>query len=203
MRFVEIPEIAVGDYYNKKITICIKETERPVKAQIPRMYMPFGVSKFTPAVGVPKFNIDFSMKGWNEDGNYVNKFYDFVRDVENKVKNKTFDQSVDIFGTQLSRDEIDKMFNSNIKESPGRDPKFRVKVDANTSVFDVNNIELNDELNDKLYAQHSGVPMVEIMSVYFINKMFGITWKMTQMKVYEPQRLKGFHFQLQEDEPDF
>ena len=37
----------------------------------------------------------------------------------------------------------------------------------------------------------------------FLNRMFGITWKVNQLKVYEPQRLKGFHFQLEEDEPDF
>ncbi len=203
MRFVEIPEVAVGDYCNKKITIWIKETERPVKAQIPRMYMPFGVSKFTPAFGAPKFNIDFSMKGWNEDGNYVNKFYNFVKDIENKVKSKVNEQSIEIFGTQLSENEINGMFNSNIKESQGREPKFRVKIAQDASVFDMNNTELGDELNDKLYAQHSGVPMVEIAGVYFLNKMFGITWKVNQMKVYEPQRLKGFHFQLPEDEPDF
>ena len=203
MRFVEVSGVVVGDYCNKKISICSKDTNGVVKAQIPRMYMPFGVSKFTPPVGVPKFNIDFSMKGWNEDGNYVNRFYDFVRDIENKVKTKVNEQSVDIFGSQLSENEINGMFNSNIKESPGRDPRFRVKIAPGASVFDVNNDELTDELNDRLYSQHSGVPMVEIVSVYFMNRMFGITWKVNQLKIYEPQRLKGFHFQLQEDEPAF
>ena len=159
---------------------------------------------FTPPVGAPKFNIDFSMKGWDEDGNYVNRFYKFVREIENKVKSKVHEQSVEIFGTQLSESEINGMFNSNIKESTGgREPKFRVKISHETSVFDMNNTELGDDLADKLYAQHSGVPMVEIVSVYFLNKMFGITWKVNQLKVYEPQRLKGFHFQLNDDEPDF
>ena len=41
----------------------------------------------------------------------------------------------------------------------------------------------------------------ELTSVYFLNKKFGLTWRMCQMKVYEPQRLHGFQFQI-EDEPE-
>jgi hypothetical protein len=33
--------------------------------------------------------------------------------------------------------------------------------------------------------------------------MFGITWKLSQMKIYEPQRLKGFQFQLENNDADY
>lgn len=203
MRFVEIPGIEIGDYYNKRIPICIKENKKPVKVQIPRMYMPFGVSEYVPEVGTPKYNIDFSMKGWDEKDNYVEKFYNFVRDVENAVKAKVSEQSVEIFGSQITETAINAMFNSNIKTSGDRDPKFRVKIDDTTVIFDVNQTEVTQTLENSLYSQHSGVAMVEIAGVYFLNRMFGITWKVNQLKVYEPQRLKGFHFQLEEDEPDY
>ena len=42
----------------------------------------------------------------------------------------------------MTKEELQPMFNSNIKESPGREPKFRVKVDTTVddqikaSVFD-------------------------------------------------------------------
>lgn len=203
MRFVEIPGIEIGDFYNKRIPVCIKETKKPVKVQIPRMYMPFGISEFVPEVGTPKYNIDFSMKGWDEEGNYVKKFYDFVREVEGAVKAKVSDQSIEIFGSKVPNSAIDAMFNSNIKTSGDREPKFRVKLDDSAMVFDVNQTEINTPYENGLYGQHSGVCMVEIAGVYFLNRMFGITWKVNQLKVYEPQRLKGFHFQLEEDEPDF
>ena len=203
MRFVEIPGIEIGDYYNKRIPICIKENKKPVKVQIPRMYMPFGISEFVPEVGTPKYNIDFSMKGWDEEGNYVKKFYDFVREVEKSVKDKVSEQSVEIFGSNVPMTAIDAMFNSNIKTSGDREPKFRVKIDDSALVFDVNQTEITGPYENGLYGQHSGVCMVEIAGVYFLNRMFGITWKVNQLKVYEPQRLKGFHFQLEEDEPDY
>jgi hypothetical protein len=203
MRFVEIPGIEIGDYYNKRIPICIKDNKKPVKVQIPRMYMPFGISEFVPEVGTPKYNIDFSMKGWDEDGNYVQKFYEFVRSVENAVKAKVSEQSTQIFGQNVPDTAIDAMFNSNIKTSGDREPKFRVKIDETAMIFDVNQTEITSAYENGLYGQHSGVCMVEITGVYFLNKMFGITWKVNQLKVYEPQRLKGFHFQLDEDEPDY
>ena len=91
------------------------------------------------------------------------------------------------------------MFNSNIKDSGG-EPKFRVKVDTDSDdnikvpIFDSSNNEIGGEVEKGLYSRHSGVAIVEMNSVYFMNKMFGITWKLHQLKIYEPQRLKGFQF---------
>ena len=202
MRFVElnpVDDLEFGDFNNKKIGICMSASKKPPRFQIPRMYMPFGVSGFTPAYGPTKYNVDFSMKGWDEDGNYVNRFYTFVRSMEDKLIQHVTDSSIEIFGKQLTKDEIHGMFNSNIKESSDREPKFRLKIDNNTKIFDVNDADTTTELDNGLYSRHSGVAMVELGGVYFMNKMFGITWKMSQMKIYEPQRLKGFQFQIDEN----
>ena len=201
MRFVElnpVDDIEFGDFNNKKIGVCMSVSKTPPKFQIPRMYMPFGISGFTPAYGPVKYNVDFSMKGWDEEGNYVNRFYNFVRSMENKLVEHVTDSSIEIFGKQMSKKEIQGMFNSNIKDSSDREPKFRLKIDNNTKIFDVNDANVTSELDNGLYSRHSSVPMVELGGVYFLNKMFGITWKMTQMKIYEPQRLKGFQFNLDE-----
>ena len=203
MRFVELnpdDDFEFGDFNNKKIGLCMSVSKTPPRFQIPRMYMPFGVSGFTPAYGPTKYNVDFSMKGWDEESNYVNRFYKFVRSMEDKLVQHVTDQSIEIFGKQLSREEIHGMFNSNIKESSDREPKFRLKIDNNTKIFDVNDADITTELDNRLYSRHSGVAMVELAGVYFMNKMFGITWKMSQMKTYEPQRLKGFQFLVTDDQ---
>ena len=193
MRFVDIGPIVLSQYNNKNISIS-NQHGSSLKFQIPRMYMPFGVSGFKPQFGNTKWNIDFSMKGYDEDGSYVNKFYNFVLDIEEKIVKHVYENSVDIFGTQLSFDELKNMFNSNIKLNGNYEPKFRVKYDK-TIVFDVNDNECTpDEVSDGDFRQHSGVGCVEVSSVYFLNKMFGVTWKLTQLKVFEPQRLHGFMF---------
>lgn len=193
--------LAIHGYKNRKIVLSTKEGT-PLRVQLPRMYMPFGISGFTPEVGPTKYNIDFAIKGHDEDGSYTNKFYNAFREVENKIIQHVVENSHDIFDEIKDEDDIRQMFNSNIKESPGREPKFRVKVDTDISdqikaqIFDSDRNIKRDQCTNGLYARNSGHPIVELTSVYFLNRMFGCTWKLHQLVVYEPQNLKGFQFNV-------
>jgi hypothetical protein len=62
------------------------------------------------------------------------------------------------------------------------------------NVFDADKNPRNDEVTNGLYARNSGHAIVELNSVYFLNRKFGCTWKLHQLIVYEPQNLKGFQF---------
>jgi len=165
------------------------------------MYMPFGVSGFTPEVGPTKYSLDFAMKGYDEDDNYVKKFYETMREFEERIIAAVEEQSEHIFKRKVSKDELKSMFFSNIKESPDREPKFRVKVDVNVDgkikphVYDeAKNPIGNVDCKNGLYSRNSGTAIVEINSVYFLNKKFGVTYKLYQLVTYEPQTLKGFQF---------
>ena len=194
-----IENLQINEYNNRKIVISTKQGT-PLRVQLPRMYMPFGVSGFTPEVGATKYNIDFAVKGYDEEGSYIKNFYDSLRELEDKIIGAVVEQSEVIFGKPMSKEELSPMFNSNIKESAGREPKFRIKVDTNVedqikaSVFDSDKNPKKDEVTNGLYARNSGHAIVELNSVYFLNKMFGCTWKLHQLVVYEPQNLKGFQF---------
>lgn len=203
-KFTEIiNDIKVNDYNNRKIVISTQD-DKPLRMQIPRMYMPFGISGFTPEVGNVKWNVDYSMNGFDEEGNYVKRFYDTLRQIEEKIIQAVVDQSEKIFDKVHTYDEIKSMFNSNIKESNGHAPKFRVKVDTDiydnlkANVFDADKNRLKDTVVNGLYSRNSGKSIVELASVYFLNKKFGITWKLYQLMVFEPERLKGFQFVVHE-----
>ena len=190
-----------ANYDGRKISLCTTD-DKLMKIIFPRMYMPFGISGFTPEVGPTKYNIDFAMKGWDEDGNFVNKFYNSMRELEEKVIENVSNQSEDIFGKPMSIEELKPMFFSNIKESPDREQKFRVKVDSTIddkvkpNVYDEEKKPLNDEIKNGLYSRNSGTAIVEMNSIYFLNRKFGVSWKLNSLVVYEPQRLKGFQFIL-------
>tara|TARA_B100000902_G_C27289587_1_gene906396 strand:+ start:571 stop:1182 length:612 start_codon:yes stop_codon:yes gene_type:complete len=193
--------LKVANYDGRKISLCNKE-DKSMKIIFPRMYMPFGISGFTPEIGPTKYNIDFAMKGWDEDGNFVKKFYNHMRELENKVIESVSEQSEDIFGRPMSVEELKPMFYSNIKESPDREPKFRVKVDSTIddkvkpNVYNEEKKPMVDEIKNGLYARNSGTAIVEMNSIYFLNRKFGVSWKLNSLVVYEPQRLKGFQFIL-------
>lgn len=185
---------------NQKITLSTKDG-KPMRVQTPRLYMPFGISGFTPPVGNTKWNIDFSMKGHDEEGN-VKDFYETLQKTEAAIVEAVRAQSPNIFDREMTTEELLTMFNSNIKHSPDREPKFRVRVDTTmggelkASIFDKDKNSITTEIKEKLYARNSGVAIVEMNSMYFLNKKFGVTWKLHQLVVYEPQQLKGFQFIL-------
>jgi hypothetical protein len=194
-----IDNLQINAFNNRKIVISTKQGT-PLRVQFPRMYMPFGVSGFTPEVGQTKYNIDFAIKGYDEEDSYMNKFYDSVRKLEDQIIDSVVEQSEVIFGAPMTKEQLLPMFNSNVKEAPGREPKFRVKVDTTMddqikpNVFDADKNPLRDNATNGLYARNSGHAIVELNSVYFLNRKFGCTWKLHQLIVYEPQNLKGFQF---------
>lgn len=84
LKFTEcLNQLVVREYKGRKMVLCTKD-EKPFRVQLPRLYMPFGVSGFTPEVGATKYNIDFSLNGWDEEGLFVQKFYQTLRQVEAK-----------------------------------------------------------------------------------------------------------------------
>jgi hypothetical protein len=196
-----LENIQINEYNNRKIVLSTKQGT-PLRIQFPRMYMPFGVSGFTPEVGPTKYNIDFAVKGYDEEGSYMKKFYDSLKALENKIIDAVVEQSEVIFGSPMSKEELLPMFNSNLKESPDREPKFRVKADTTmddqlkANVFDAEKNPKRDDVVNGLYARNSGHAIVELNSVYFLNRKFGCTWKLHQLIVYEPQNLKGFQFKI-------
>jgi len=196
-----LENLQINEFNNRKIVLCTKQGT-PVRVQLPRMYMPFGVSGFTPEVGPIKYNIDFAIKGHDEEDSYMKSFYDTLRQLEDKIIDAVVEQSETIFGSTMTKDDLLPMFNSNLKESPGREPKFRIKVDTTmeeqikANVFDAEKNPKKDDVTNGLYARNSGHAIVELNSVYFLNRKFGCTWKLHQLIVYEPQNLKGFQFKI-------
>jgi len=194
-----IDNLQINAFNNRKIVISTKQGT-PLRVQFPRMYMPFGVSGFTPEVGQTKYNIDFAIKGYDEEDSYMKKFYNSVRKLEDQIIDSVVEQSEAIFGAPMTKEQLLPMFNSNVKEAPDREPKFRVKVDTTMedqikpNVFDADKNPLRDNATNGLYARNSGHAIVELNSVYFLNRKFGCTWKLHQLIVYEPQNLKGFQF---------
>ena len=95
--FNPVTDLKFKEYNNKFISL-VSDVDETIRVQIPRMYMPFGLSGFTPDMGATKWNIDFSLKGWDEEDNYVNTFYKWIKNVEDSVIEHISNKSCEIFG---------------------------------------------------------------------------------------------------------
>ena len=109
-----IENLEIAEFNNRKIVLSTKQGT-PLRIQFPRLYMPFGISGFEPPVGIIKYNVDLALKGYDEEGSYIKKFYESLRQIENKIIDAVFEQSEKIFGKKMTLDEIQPMFNSNVK----------------------------------------------------------------------------------------
>ena len=82
-----------------------------------------------------------------------------------------------------------------MKESAGDyDPKFRVKVmgtvdnGVRAECFSgEDKRRLSDKLEPGYIQETAGRRIVELSSVYFMNKMIECVWKLSQLLVYEPE----------------
>jgi len=200
-----LDDIKIADYNNRKIVLST-QSDGPIRFQIPKMYMPFGISGFTPEIGNKKFNVDFSMRGYDEEGSIIKQCYEVLRSIEDKIIDSVVEQSEAIFDKKMTREEIVPLFNSNIKETIGGEPKFRVKVDTDYEgkikpmIYDQEKKDIRTVAEDGLHSKSTGSAIVELNSVYFLNKKFGCTWKLYQLMVSDIQRLKGFQIVLSDDE---
>ena len=199
MKFTEVSPFTLGPYKSRKIDIL-----EPWEFQTPKMYMPFGISGFEPDFGPKKWNVDFALKGYDQPGSYMEKFYKFLKNVEDTVISHVHENSYDIFGSQHSLDEIRDMFQSNIKEDKRgqHPPNFRLKVDVDADgvikpqIFDADINDVTGPVSTGLYSRQMAVAVAELCSVYFMNKKFGLVWKLHQLKLCAPaqQKLTGFLF---------
>ena len=155
--------------------------EVPLSFQTPRMYIPFGLSKFAADFG-DRWNLDFSLEGHP-------KFVEFLRRVDEYVIRHIHRHHDAIFGCKMTIEDIKKSYTSNLKPSSNPEryaPTFRVKVD-DTHFYDAEGNLLFEEegetKDERGFKGLQGIGIFELSSVYFFNKRMGCTWKAEQIKI--------------------
>src|SRR5210317_2652388 len=104
-----LENLEIADFNNRKIVLSTKEGT-PMRIQFPRLYMPFGISGFVPPVGITKYNVDLALKGYDEEGSYIKKFYESLKQIEDKIITAVAEQSEKIFQKKYTKEELLPMF---------------------------------------------------------------------------------------------
>jgi len=197
----------------------------PLRVQTPKMSLPFGVSKWESAPGSNSFKylMEFSFNDMVNDPK-MKKFYESIREVEDKVKSHAELQSVSWFKKKQSREIIDEFFKSQLKHSLDGEgnitetypPRLRSKLIHNdqdgfrVDVYDsVKNgdgeyerLSLDkDNLEDVVPRGSKTVAILECTGIWFVEKSFGVSWKVVQVKVYKSAtKLSGCCLDDEDDE---
>ena len=188
---LKFEDIEFGEF-KRGINLTVKGL--PIQLQLPRLSVPFGLSGFPSQFGPTKYSIDTSLRGWNGESR-VKKFYEFLQNIEEHVIQYIISTGIVPGG----ENEVRNCFNSNLKVSGSYDPKFRIKVDNKTKFFSHTGEDITpEELSAGLFKGMSCTPIVELKGIYFFQKKVGLTWVITESKMFESTRVHGPQFT---DEP--
>lgn len=178
--------------------------------QTPVVAAPFGLSTYTDdKTGAVKYSLDVSFRGMEEDPK-IQFFHDKMIDFDNYLMNAAVTNSKEWFGKKQSKEVVENFYRPLVK--PSKDPskyaptmKFKIMTKRDGSIdvdtFDSNRNKVN--LQDVLAPGVKIQAIIEAGSVWFVNKtMFGISWKLVQVKVLPSDKIAGFSFQEDSDDEE-
>jgi hypothetical protein len=169
--------------------------------QTPVMSSPFGISTYDDASdGKRSYSLDASFKGF-ESNPKLASFLSKCRAFDETLIDVAAENSKAWFGKEMSKEMISVLFRKSVRDAtdPKYAPTLRLKITPNTEYYDEHQNKVDMEY---IIKGTSFRAIVELSSVFFVNKQFGVTWRIVQLAVTSrPDRLSGFAFQG-DDEDD-
>lgn len=170
-----------------------------VTIQTPIMSAPFGISSYTDdKTGITKHSLDISFKGAADDEK-IQQFLDKMNAFDQCLIDTAVKNSKDWLGKPMKKDVVEALYRPLVKPSkdpekyaptikfkvPSRDGKMLVdSFDHKKQPFDLNNFVPGSRVQ----------AIIECSSVWFVNKQFGVSWKLVQLRMSKPEKLTGFSF---------
>ena len=161
--------------------------------QTPVLAMPFGVSTYGDKEGdgeIQSYSIDVSFR---DPDARISEFLGKMKELDAHMLNSSVTNSLSWFGKQKSKDVLEDNYRKLVKEDPtGKHaPILKIKIpivrDARTdekrvscSFYDENQNRITiDDLVNGMTIRF----IIELDRVWFVNSMFGVSWRAAQAQV--------------------
>ena len=175
--------------------------------QTPIMMAPFGLSVFNDeANGVSKYSVDLSFKGQESDKN-IEGFLNCMTNLDNFMIEQAVQNSKEWFGKKMSKEVVKELYRPLIKES--KDPskyastiKFKIRNTGDKLNLEAFDDKQNSFDMDNFAPGCKARAIVELSSIWFVNKQFGCSFTVVQMQVSKPEKVQGFSFQPDTDDEE-
>lgn len=189
----------------KAVYITNQDSSR-IMLQTPAMPAIFGITPYEVGGDIQSYSLDLSFRGSDADPK-VAEFQDKLKALDEILISAATENSEEFFGKKMSRDMIAEFYRPllNDKRSPEYPPLVKLKIgvgmngEPSAQVYDENRQQTSIEYISKGCMVKT---IVELTSLWFINKTYGATFRVNQIQVvHKPNRLQGFAFQ-DDDEPN-
>jgi hypothetical protein len=181
--------------------------ESKITIQTPLLSAPFGISTFTDdKTGVTKHSLDISFKGMNEDPK-IAEFLEKMSSIDQYMITEGCNNSKDWFGKSMKVDVVEALYRPLVKPSKDESkyaPTMKLKIPSKDGRLLVEAYDhTKNEFDLNSFVPGSRVQaIIECSSIWFVNKQFGVSWRLVQVKVSKPDKLAGFSFVDDDDDDD-
>lgn len=183
------------------------DAKERIQIQTPNMVLPFGVTPYqdTPGGDIQSYSVDVSFRTADVDPK-VADFQKKIEALDEYMIDVATERSQEWFGKSMTRELVSEFYRKLINnKNPAYPPVLKVKVgvglngEPSAHFYD----ESKTPVSIEYLGKGSTVKMIcELSSVWFVNKTFGCTFRLSQAAVVsKPRRLQGYAFQDENDEP--
>ena len=184
-------------YNNIKETLKVEHDDRklkltyngqPIRLQTPPFYVPFGLKQFPGKYNNVNCTLDLSLRGYDEPQKKAHQFLEWYRQLESTL----FDQTL----------HNPDQFNSCIKQ-PNLEypPLLRIKTPVDDGKITASVWKDKEECCEEIYGNingafkgHTAIGIINPVPYVLPSGMWGISWKLEQLRIFEPKRLRGCLF---------
>lgn len=191
----------------KMVTLSVagQDAKRRVVIQTPVVAVPFGVTPYQEATTgeIQSYSIDISFRNLDTDPRIAD-FLDRMRRMDDVLLEEAVKHSKEWFGKAMSKDVVKEFLRKIVKESANGQypPVMKVKVPLTNGQPTCQFYDENRQpVGIDYITKGSTVKMIlELSPMWFVNKNFGVTWKLVQAAVMSrPRRLDTYAFADDED----
>lgn len=172
--------------------------------QIPKAKAPFGVNSMTTENDEVRKSLDISFSGLeNKPG--LQKFYDWVRELDERNQTMAVANSEKWLKKKMSLEVVSELYKPLVNDkSEGKYPatmRFKLHTDSNGDytgkVFAPDRTPMT--IDDITKGSEVSL-LVEAQPMWFVNKQFGLTFKVVQVKLYKKASHDEYMFRDDDDD---
>jgi len=182
--------------------------QKRLTMQTPLVSAPFGLSTYTDEkTGITKYSIDMSFKGMDNDPK-IKTFHDKMQEMDNWILSLAEKNSKEWLGKKMSKEVVEALYRPIVKLAKDPEkyaPTMKMKItngrngEMSVEAFD----SKRERIDMKEITQGSRIRcLIEASSIWFVNKQFGVSWRLVQTEVHKPDRISGFSFMEESDDED-
>lgn len=178
-------------------SVYISHKKGKVRFELPKGRVPFGLSVQSFDDSATKITIDQSL-GNLEDQTEMAAWHAWLKSFDEHILKVAHERSEEWFKKQLKPEILEEFYKPTIQRS--RDdkypPTFKMKIPvkddkANITIYNDKEEEVSQDLIEKGCHVRT---IAELQGVWFVNKMFGVTWKVLQLQVFPVAKFNTFAF---------